>query len=66
MYVERTPGGFPIYEREGIKKEKTNTKVHGVLKKKEDRERGTDFPSIKESLPIHSMATDRRQFCRCC
>ncbi|PHT37358.1 putative ribosome biogenesis protein RLP24 [Capsicum baccatum] len=29
--------------------------------KKGDREHGTGFPSIKQSLPIHSMAIDRRQ-----
>lgn len=58
MYVERTPWGFPIYEREGRKKEKTNTKVHGILKKKEDRERGTDFPSRNPYLYIPWQQTE--------
>lgn len=53
--------------REGRKKANTNTKKRFMrTSKKGDRERGTGFPSIKQSLPIHSMATDRRQFCRCC
>ncbi|KAL2930529.1 NADH-ubiquinone oxidoreductase chain 6 [Bienertia sinuspersici] len=44
--------------REGRKKEKTNTKVHGILKKKEDRERGTDFPSINPYLYIPWQQTE--------
>jgi len=47
-------------------KANTNTKKRFMgTPKKGDRERGTGFPSIKQYLPIHSMATARRQFSRC-
>lgn len=56
---------FPYTKGKEERKRKRILRFMGSSKKG-DRERGTDFPSIKESLPIHSVATDRRQFCRCC